>query len=526
MKTDNGRTTSVWMRTADMPEQTPLTADVQTDVVIVGAGIAGLTTAYLLTKEGKRVVVLDDGPLAGGETCRTTAHLVNALDERYYELERLHGERGARLAAESHTAAVDQIESIVGAENIDCDFTRLDGYLFVPPGDDPAQLGDELRAAHRAGLNEVEHVERAPLESFDTGPALRFPRQAQFHILKYLRGLAEAVRRGGGEIYTRTHATKIEGGAEARVETAGGATVRAAAIVVATNSPVNDLVAIHTKQAPYRTFVVGGRVPRGSVPQILLWDTPDPYHYVRTQRVEGEDGEDEKGSYDVLIVGGEDHKTGQADDAEERFRCLEEWTRERFPQVESFEFRWSGQVMEPVDGLAFIGRNPLDSDNVYIATGDSGNGMTHGTIAGMLLTDLIAGRENKWAELYDPSRKPLSTSALKDFAQENLNVAAQYTDLVTPGEVSDASEIEAGEGAIIRRGLTKVACHRDASGALHERSAICAHLGCVVRWNSTEKTWDCPCHGSRYQTDGHVVNGPAINGLESVAESKDVSGEL
>ncbi|MCA1564230.1 MAG: FAD-dependent oxidoreductase [Acidobacteria bacterium] len=522
MKTDNGRTTSVWMRTADMPEQTPLTADAQADVVIVGAGIAGLTTAYLLTKEGKRVVVLDDGPLAGGETCRTTAHLVNALDERYYEIERLHGERGARLAAESHTAAVDQIESIVGAEGIDCDFTRLDGYLFVPPGDDPAQLGDELRAAHRAGLTEVEHVERAPVESFDTGPALRFPRQAQFHILKYLRGLAEAVRRGGGEIYTRTHATKIESGAEARVETAGGATVRAGAIVVATNSPVNDLVAIHTKQAPYRTFVVGGRVPRGSVPQILLWDTPDPYHYVRTQRVEGEGGEGgEDGGYDVLIVGGEDHKTGQADDAEERFRRLEEWTRERFPQVESFEFRWSGQVMEPVDGLAFIGRNPLDSDNLYIATGDSGNGMTHGTIAGMLLTDLISGRENKWAELYDPSRKTLS--AIRDFAQENLNVAAQYTDLLTPGEVSDASEIEAGEGAIIRRGLTKVACHRDASGALHERSAICVHLGCVVRWNSTEKTWDCPCHGSRYQTDGHVVNGPAISGLAEVEDSKDVS---
>jgi glycine/D-amino acid oxidase-like deaminating enzyme/nitrite reductase/ring-hydroxylating ferredoxin subunit len=515
MKTDNGRTTSVWMRTADVPEQTPLTTDAQTDVVIVGAGIAGLTTAYLLTKEGKRVVVLDDGPIAGGETCRTTAHLVNALDERYYELERLHGERGARLAAASHTAAVDRIEIIVNEEKIDCDFTRLDGYLFVPPGDDPAQLGDELRAAHRAGLTEVEHVERAPVASFDTGAALRFPRQAQFHILKYLRGLAEAVRAGGGEIYTRTHATKIVGGDEARVETAGGATVRAGAVVVATNSPVNDLVAIHTKQAPYRTFVVGGRVARGSVPQILLWDTADPYHYVRTQRVEGEGGED--GGYDVLIVGGEDHKTGQADDAEERFRCLEEWTRERFPQVESFEFRWSGQVMEPVDGLAFIGRNPLDSDNVYIATGDSGNGMTHGTIAGMLLTDLIAGRENAWAELYDPSRKTLS--AIRDFAEENLNVAAQYTDLVTPGEVSDVSEIKAGDGAIIRRGLTKVACHRDESGALHERSAICAHLGCVVRWNSTEKSWDCPCHGSRYHpADGHVVNGPAINGLAAVEE--------
>ena len=522
MKTDNGQTTSVWMATADAPPaQEQLGADVRADVVIVGAGIAGLTTAYLLTKEGQRVVVLDDGPVAGGETCRTTAHLTNALDDRYYELERLHGEKGARIAAESHTAAIDQIEAIVNAEKIDCDFTRLDGYLFVPPGDDPAQLGDELRAAHRSGLTEVEHVKRAPVDSFDTGPALRFPQQGRFHILKYLNGVAEAVRRGGGEIYRQTHASKIEGGKdEARVETSGGAAVTARAVVVATNTPINDLVAIHTKQAPYRTYVVGASVPRGSVPDILLWDTPDPYHYLRLQRGSKGEGDDEGGGSDVLIVGGEDHKTGQENDMDERFGRLEAWTRERFPQVESFIYRWSGQVMEPVDGMAFIGRNPLDSDNVYIATGDSGNGMTHGTVAGMLLTDLIMGRENRWAELYDPSRKPLSLSAAKDFAGENLNVAAQYTDLVTPGEVSDVSEIKAGEGAVIRRGLTKVACYRDESGALHERSAICAHLGCVVQWNSGEKSWDCPCHGSRYhRTDGHVVNGPANSALAEVEKS-------
>jgi len=525
MKTDNGQTTSVWMRTADAPPaQAQLGADVQADVVVVGAGIAGLTTAYLLTKEGKRVVVIDDGNVAGGETCRTTAHISNALDDRYYELEKLHGEAGARLAAESHTAAIDRVEAIVNEEKIDCDFARVDGYLFVPPGDDPAQLDDELKAAHRAGLAGVERVERAPVDSFDTGAALHFPRQAQFHILKYLQGVAAAVRRGGGEIYTQTHASKIEGGKEeARVETSNGATVTARAVVVATNTPVNDRVAIHTKQAPYRTYVVGARVPRGSVPNILLWDTPDPYHYVRLQRdSEGAGdgaGDHESGGSDVLIVGGEDHKTGQADDAEARFGRLEAWTRERFPQVESFEYRWSGQVMEPVDGLAFIGRNPLDSDNVYIATGDSGNGMTHGTIAGILLTDLISGRANKWAELYSPSRKPLSLSAAKDFAGENLNVAAQYTDLVTPGEVSDASEIKAGDGAIIRRGLTKVACYRDDAGALHERSAICTHLGCVVQWNSGEKTWDCPCHGSRFhRADGHVVNGPAINALAEVED--------
>jgi glycine/D-amino acid oxidase-like deaminating enzyme/nitrite reductase/ring-hydroxylating ferredoxin subunit len=488
------------MATADMPQEPPLEADAAADVCIVGAGIAGLTTAYLLSKTGKRVVVVDDGPTAGGETCRTTAHLVSALDDRFYNLERLHGAEGARLAAQSHVAAIDQIERIVRDEIIECDFVRVDGYLFVPPGDDLAQLDDELQAALRAGLD-VSRVDRAPITSFDTGPALRFPMQGQFHILKYLRGVADAAKRQGARIYNGTHVDRIEGGRDARVETSRGV-IRAGAIVVATNSPVNDLVAIHTKQAAYRTFVIGAVVRRGSVPQILLWDTPDPYHYVRVVQ---------SGPHDILIVGGEDHKTGQANDAPQRFRRLEEWTRERFPQVQSFEFQWSGQVMEPIDSLALIGRNPLDSDNVYIATGDSGNGMTHGTIAGMLLTDLISDRENPWARLYDPSRKTLG--ALKEFVKENVNVAAQYADLVTPGELDDVTAIGRGEGGILRRGAAKVAVYRDEDGTLHERSAFCTHLGCVVQWNSTEKTWDCPCHGSRFQTDGHVVNGPAIRPL-------------
>jgi glycine/D-amino acid oxidase-like deaminating enzyme/nitrite reductase/ring-hydroxylating ferredoxin subunit len=498
------------MATAAVPEEPRLSSNETADVCIVGAGIAGLTTAYLLAREGQKVIVLDDGPTAGGETCRTTAHLVSALDDRFYHLERLHGEDGARLAATSHAAAIDAIERMVGDERIDCDFTRLDGYLFVPPGDDLRQLDRELEAATRAGLRGVTRLARAPIESFDTGPALRFPRQGQFHVLNYLRGVAAAAARMGARLYNGTQAVKIEGGKDARVETPRGV-VSAGAIVVATNSPVNDLVAIHTKQAAYRTFVVGARVRRGTMPQLLLWDTAEPYHYLRVQRLDERD--------DVLIVGGEDHKTGQANDGDERFARLEAWTRQRFPTATRFEFRWSGQVMEPVDSLALIGRNPLDSDNVYIATGDSGNGMTHGTIAGMLLTDLIAGRDNPWARLYDPSRKTLG--AIKEFVKENVNVAAQYADLVTPGEVEDVARIAPGHGAIVRRGLGKVAVFRDEQGQLHERSAICTHLGCVVQWNGLERTWDCPCHGSRFRIDGHPVNGPAIHALGTAETGKE-----
>jgi glycine/D-amino acid oxidase-like deaminating enzyme/nitrite reductase/ring-hydroxylating ferredoxin subunit len=504
MTSDNGRTVSVWMATTEMPSAAPLAGDLTTDVCIIGAGISGLTTAYHLARMGRRVVVLDDGPTGGGETGRTTAHLASAIDDRFYHLEELHGAAAARLAAESHAAAISRIEEIVRDERIDCDFTRLDGYLFVPKGDDLSQLERELAASRRAGLQGVELVDRAPIASFDTGPALRFPHQGQFHALRYLRGLLDAVRRMGVEIHNDTHATAFEGGEPARVSTERG-TVTCNAIVMATNTPVNDRVAIHTKQAPYRTYVLGARVPRGSFPLVLLWDTPDPYHYVRLQPGTSDESDD------VLIVGGEDHKTGQADDLDERFARLEAWTRERFPQVRSIDYRWSGQVMEPVDALAFIGRNPLDEPNVYVATGDSGQGMTHGTIAGMLLADLITGRENAWASLYDPSRVTLG--AATDFARENVNVAAQYTDYVTRGEVDDVAAIPPGHGAVIRRGATKRAVYRSPDGALVEHSAVCSHLGCIVRWNAVERTWDCPCHGSRFATDGHVVNGPASKPL-------------
>jgi len=515
MDSHSRQTISIWVATAEVPEHSPLTQNTHSDVCIVGAGIAGMTTAYLLAREGKSVIVLDDGRIGGGMTERTTAHLSNAIDDRYFEIERLHGEKGARIAAQSHTAAIDRIEAIIAEEGIDCDFERLDGYLFVPPGDSKGVLERELKAAHRAGLRDVEQVERAPIDSFDTGLCLRFPRQAQFHPLKYLTGLSRAIERDGGRIFSGTHASNMEGGAHARVETSDGYVVTADAIVIATNTPVNDIVTIHTKQASYTTYVIGARIPRGSVTRALYWDTDDPYHYVRV--VEGASSKDGD-HYDVLMVGGEDHKSGQENDGDQRHSLLEAWARERFPMMESIELRWSGQVMEPVDGIAFIGRNPGDPRNVYIATGDSGMGMTHGTIAGILITDLIMKRECAWVPLYDPSRKTLRASLR--FAMESINIVAEFVEgYLTGGDVDSPEKIAQGDGAIIRRGLSKFAVYRDEHGTLHERSAVCPHLGCIVSWNRLEKTWDCPCHGSSYDRYGRVISGPANSDLEGVVES-------
>ncbi|HXD32221.1 MAG TPA: FAD-dependent oxidoreductase [Pyrinomonadaceae bacterium] len=499
MEPSSGKTLSIWAATVQIPSRPKLEQDTSANVCVVGAGIAGMTTAYLLAQAGKSVVVVDDGSIGGGMTGRTTAHLVTALDDRYFELEDMHGERGARLAAQSHAASIDEVERIVRAEKLDCEFERLDGYLFVPPNESKEILDRELEAAHRAGLTDLEIVERVPFESYDSGKALRFPNQAQFHPLKYLAGLAGAIEQHGGRIYNETHATKIEGGDNARIKTSTGTVITADAVVVATNTPVNDLVVIHTKQSAYLTYVIGARVPKDSVTRALYWDTPHPYHYVRIESI------DEK--YDLLISGGEDHKSGQKDDANVRFAALERWTRTRFPMMKEIEYRWSGEVMEPADGLAFIGRNPLDDENVYIATGDSGNGMTHGTIAGMLISDLILGKQNEWAELYDPARKTLR--ALGKFAKENLNTASQYLDLITAGEVESVDEIRPGDGAVIRSGLSKIAAYKDEDGTVHELSAKCPHLGCIVAWNSLEKTWDCPCHGSRFDAKGKVIMGPA-----------------
>lgn len=520
---ETGESVSLWMGTEKGLSAPPLEADLQTEVCVIGAGIAGLSTAYCLLREGKSVAVLDDGPIGGGQTQRTTAHLSNALDDRYVEIERMHGLEGSRTAAHSHAAAIDKIEAIIAEERIDCDFQRLDGYLFNPPGKSADLLDRELEAAHRAGLTKVERLPRAPLDNFDTGPCLRFPHQGQFHPTKYLNGLMRGIMRLGGQIFTETHVKGMESineGKRVKVKTAAGPVVVCSSLVVATNTPINDMVTIHTKQAPYISYVVALPIPRGSVTRALFWDTMDPYHYVRVQPGETPDEE-------LLIVGGEDHKTGQADDSEIRYTNLESWARLRFPTTQPPHYKWSGQVMETIDGLAFIGRNPLDAKNIYLATGDSGMGMTHGTIAGMLLTDLILGRHHPWAKLYDPGRK--TVQAAGSFLKENLNVAAQYAAWVTAGDVNSVEDIKPGTGAIVRRGLTKVAAFRDDAGVLHELSATCPHLGCIVQWNHQEHSWDCPCHGSRFDCHGHVTSGPANVNLEPIVtkgKSREVAGTV
>ena len=496
---------SVW-RSVDMPALTPLNEDTATEVCIVGGGIAGLTTAYRLSQEGKSVVVLESGTLCSGMSSLTTAHLSHVLDRGLSTIERLHGEQGARLAVQSHAAAIRWIEETATKEAVACDFERVDGYLFAPSDGTARQIiEDEWQAARRAGLNDVARYDSEPRLPFPTGAYLRFPGQAQFHPMKYLSGVARAIQQRGGRLFTNSHVTQLDAKSRVVVTTHGGWQVSADALVVTTNTPINNTVTLHTKQAPYVTYVIGARIAAGSLPKALYWDTEDPYHYVRSH-TEVLDGHE----HTVLIVGGEDHKTGQAEDGERRYAALETWMRERFPMAKEVLFRWAGQVMESIDGLAYIGRNPGDS-NVYVATGDSGMGMTHGTIAGLLLSDLILGRTSPWATLYDPARQPIKAAGT--FLAESLNMVAQYSDWLTPGDVASEQAIPVDGGAVIRDGLHKIAVYRDNDGVLHRCSAVCPHLACIVAWNSSQKTWDCPCHGSRFDRFGIVLNGPATSDL-------------
>ena len=506
MNVRDEKTKSLWMRTEVLPDAPLLQGKHVADTVIVGSGIAGLSAAYELTVAGKKVIVVDRGSIAGGMTSRTTAHLAPICDDGLSSLINLRGEEMARLFQQSQEAAVDRIEAIVGELAIDCDFRRLDGFLF-PASDmkrDEArkQADKEFEAASKVGAA-VERAGGVPLKGFRNAPALRYPRQATFHPLKYLQAVTRAILDGGGRIFAHSAVEAIEAGKEdVTVTLANGARITAQHGIVATNSPINKRVELHSKMAPYRTYAMAFTIPRDALPDALYWDMADPYHYVRLNPGPG--------GHHYLIAGGEDHKSGEADDGDKRFKNIEEWIRKLVPELGNEVHRWSGQVMTTLDHCGYIGRDP-DDERLFIATGDSGQGITHGALAGMLIKNLIVS----------------GTTPVGDGLRSVSQDGERHRDL---------RQRERHRGEELRRVLVarrsrhgrpargrprrNPAGRPDAPGGLPRlgrrtacRSGVCTHLGCHVNWNSTEQCWDCPCHGSQFAPDGSVLNGPALSPL-------------
>lgn len=495
---------ALWSDGAAVPIYDPLPGDHNTHVCVIGAGLGGLSTAYLLAREGHDVTLIDALGIGAGESARSPG-IFFPPDETYRVIEHHFGLAQSRLMAGSYAHALSLVESIIRRENIECGFERLDGYLVADTRADEPMLKRECLAATHAGVS-ADLLDRVPQLDWDTGPCVRFHGLAQFHPLQYLSALALAFVRVGGRLHGATHAHHISGDQRRRQVATNRGQISASHVVVATHSPFNDRVVMHTKQESYRRYVIALRLPQHARTPLLLWDGAHPYHLVRLAR--------EASSAPLLLVAGADHKTGQEPHPAQRHAMLEQWARTRFPMAQERVWQWSYGIMQPADGPAYLGRNPLDSDNVYILTGDSGNEMHHATIGAMIVSDLILERPNAWSALYDPARKPIH--GLSQFASAQADVMAHYGQWIGPAEVASVEDIAPGSGAIVRDGLRRIAVHRAMDGTLQALSARCTHLGCVVHWNALEQSWDCPCHGSRFDTSGQVLHGPAPASLATV----------
>lgn len=497
----SGSCPSLWLEEEAYP--TPvLTENIDTDICIIGAGIAGLSIAYHLLQAGKKVVVLEAKQIGSGESGRTTAHLSTALDTGYGLIASLHGKKIARLVADSHCQALLSIEKIVQDEKIDCDFKRVAGYIFSANDDDEAMFTAEEKAAVACGLD-ATILESPQITGFMKRPVLKFADQAQYHPMKYLNGLAKAIIQKKGIIFTQTPVLELQPGKVVRFKTAAGNVVTAKNVVIATNAPIFDNTFSFAKQASYRSYVIAGLIPKDSLEHALFWDTASPYHYVRTQPYNAEE--------DMVIIGGEDHRTGESIAQDyDPFKKLAEWYEQNFSPLKKIMYTWSGQVQEPSDYLPYIGRLH-DKNNLFIITGHSGNGMTYGALAGILIKDLILDKDNPWEEAYEPTREAFKN--LSNLIRHNFITLINYLRLLIPSWTSE-STIGPGEAGIVCNAWMKTAVYHDEQGKVCKTSLRCTHMNAPLRWNPIEKTWDCPAHGSRFSACGAVLQGPATKPLK------------
>jgi len=497
----------VWIDDTPIQKFSKLQGSISADVLVVGGGVTGITTAYMLKKAGSTVALIERERVASMDTGHTTAHLTYVTDEQLHKLVRSFGEDHAQAAWDAGAAAIDEIERIVGEEGIQCEFGRLPAYLHAPVDasskKEASNLKKEADLAAKLGFD-AAYLHAAPYFNL---PAVRFANQAKFHPRKYLRSLVAKVPGNGSHVFEKSAASEFD--AKKRRVKVNRNWISFDRLVMATNNPLVGFAGItaatlfQTKLSLDTSYAFGARVPPNTIPEALFWDTRDPYDYLRIDR---------HSEFDYIVFGGEDHKTGQKRNTKRAFARLLARLKKIIPQAH-VDHRWSGQVICSPDGLPYIGEN---AERQFVATAYCGNGITFGTVAAMMASDWSAGRKNPWTELFAVNRKKIKGAAW-NYLRENKDYPYyMIKDRLARADADSVRELRPDDGMIIGRRGKKVAAFRDASGNVHRLSPVCTHLGCLVRWNPSESTWDCPCHGSRFKPTGEVIAGPAEEPLSPI----------
>src|SRR6266550_33495 len=485
-----------WIDSAPIKRFHRLQENVGVDVLVIGAGVTGISAAYLLKKAGLSVALIERERVASVDTGHTTAHLTYVTDVELQELARNFGNDHAQAAWDAGAAAIDEIEGIVREEAIDCEFTRVPAYVHLCKRDFSAKeiysLRKETNLAVKLGFD-AAYLESAPYFNL---PAVRFANQAKFHPRKYLQSLVLNLPGNGSYVFEKSAA--IEFDAEKQRVKVNRSRIGFERVIMATNNPLVGLASItsatllQTKLSLYTSYALGARTPSETVPEGLFWDIREPYDYLRVDR---------HGDFDYIIYGGEDHKTGQKRKTQQAYARLLVRLKRTIPKAR-VDHRWSGQVICTSDGLPYIGEN---AERQFIATGFCGNGITFGTISAMMARDWAVGAKNPWSELFSPDRKVIR-GGVWDYLRENKDYPYYLIkDRLAQPEADSVRELKRNAGMIVKSKKGKVAAYRDPEGNVHKRSAVCTHMGCIVRWNGAEKTWDCPCHGSRFKATGKEI---------------------
>ncbi|GER70915.1 (2Fe-2S)-binding protein [Weizmannia acidilactici] len=493
----------IWRKTVSLPRFPSLQEDIEADVAVAGAGMAGIVTAYLLAKEGIKTVLFDAGEIANGTSGHTTAKITAQHGLVYDELIQHIGIESAGLYYKANEAAASLIKNIIRENDISCSFSHQAAFLYTNSDDYFEKLEKEMRAYDTLGIH-GEWLDRLP-DGIPAKKAVKMERQAQFHPLSYLKALVEFLMEKQVPIFENTTAKDIEYGNPIKIKTEKGHTISCNYVCICTHYPFYDAKGLYfTRMYPERSYLIAVK-PEKPFPGGMYINTEQPTRSFREVEAEGEK---------LLLVGGENHKTGQGGPMIRHYEVLQEFAEKTFG-IETFYCRWSAQDLTTLDKIPYIGPVTKMEPNVFIETGFRKWGMTGTHVAALIMRDLILQKENPYVEMFAPQRFE-ADPMVKNFVSANVDVAEHLVKGKFDLPDKPLEQLEPDEGAVVRINGKRAGAYKDNEGNIYLLDTTCTHMGCEVKWNSGERTWDCPCHGSRFSFTGEVVEGPAKDPLTKI----------